>query len=58
MTANDMQLLGYETKTTYDDLRIRWLGVRGFWFAIFGLLFTDYVCLFLNTVLLLGEQLT
>ena len=24
-----MQLLGYETKTTYDDLKVRWLWVRG-----------------------------
>ena len=25
IAANDLQLLGYETKTTYDDLKIRWL---------------------------------
>ena len=29
MVANDMQLLGYKTKTTYDDLKIMWLLVRG-----------------------------
>ena len=31
MAAKGMQLLGYETKTTYDDLKIRWLWVKGPW---------------------------